>query len=109
MTQRRGMTLLGTLWLIAFLSVLFFGAAATVESVQQRLIGHKQKQQAMSMALSGQDYALALKRSGKLAKKTRFQSPDFEGGRFVVEVMPNGHVLSTGYSGRSLYRLEGAL
>lgn len=102
------MTLLGTLWLIAFLTVLSFCATATVQSVQQRLVGHKQKQQAMTMALSGQDYALALKRSGKLKPGNRFQSPDFEAGRFVIEVSPQGKVLSTGYSGRSQFRLEGA-
>lgn len=109
MKRKRAMTLMGTLWLTAFLSVLFFGAAATVQSVQQRLIGHKQTQQAMAMAVSGQDYAGLLKRGGKLTPGFRFQSPDFEGGRFVVEVTGAGRVLSTGYSGRSQYRLEGVL
>jgi hypothetical protein len=101
------MSLLGTMWLIALLSVLTLATIVTVELVQQRLVGHKQMQQAVTMAMSGLDYAVALQRSGKWAKGQRIQSPDFEGGRFVVERLSSGRIVATGYSGRAHYRLEG--
>ncbi len=107
MRRQRGLTLLGTMWLITLLSILSFATIGTVEVIQQRLMGHKQMQQAATMALSGQEYARALQKSGKLARGQRFQSPDFDGGRFVVECLPSGKIVSTGYSGRSQYRLEG--
>ena len=109
MSARRGVSLLGTMWLLALLVVLAGAGIVTVELVRARLVGHKQMEQATTMAVSGQDCAASLKRSGKLTPGHRYQSPDFGGGHFRLELLPNGHVLSTGCSGRSEFRLEGKL
>ena len=103
------MSLGGTLWLIALLAVLASSTVATVEMVQARLRGHKRLQQAVAMAISGQDYATAMKRRGLWRGVTRFRSPTFPGEvRFEVELLSNGRTVSTGYAGATLYRLEGS-
>lgn len=103
--NRRGITLIGTLWLVAFLSVIFGATVLTIEAVQNRLTHHKQSQQAHCMAVSGLDYGAALRRSGK--KVTTFNSPEFAGGGYFKVESTGKRLISTGYCGRSVVRLEG--
>jgi len=107
--KRRGLSLMGTMWLVTTLSVLIGCGILTLESIQGRLTGHKQQQQAACLALSGQNYAQALKRWGKWDRFEHFRSPEFPGaGYFEVRKVAGGRYLSVGYSGRSRCELAGA-
>ena len=108
MRARRGITLLGVLWLMALLASLSMMATGVVRTVQGQLSNHKQKQQAAAMAISGRDYAAAMIRSGRWKGTQHFRSPVFNGAEsFEVEVAGK-RIVSIGWCGETRVRLEGA-
>ena len=97
MVRGRGVTLAGTLWMLALLGVLMSATLSGIGMIRARLLRHKEMEQAAAMAVSGQDYAAAHKSIG------RYRSPEFPGGGHF-ELEAGG--ASTGFCGRSRYRLE---
>ena len=112
MRARQGITLIGTLWLIALLGSLLLSALGIFLTVQGRLSGHKQSQQAAAMAISGRDYASAMIKSGRWKGPAQLKSPTFPGGEsFEVEVKRSGSafkIISIGHAGAAYYKMEGA-
>lgn len=107
--MRRGITLIGTMWILALLGILLTGTFSALSMMRARLERHKQLQQAWAMALSGQDYARAQLRAHKWSQPYHFRSPEFPGGgRFEVEIKA-GKLSSTGYCGRARQQLEASL
>ena len=102
--SRRGVTLAGTLWMLAVLGVLMSATLSGIGMIRARLLRHKELEQAAAMAVSGQDYAAALQRQHKSI--VRYRSPEFPGGGHF-ELEPGGAgVVSTGVCGPSRYRLD---
>ena len=109
--RARGITLLGTIWLMALLATLAAASWQTLSVVRGRLAAHKFSQQAAAMAISGHDYAAAQIRSGHWKGATHYRSPVFpSGASFEVEVrvVSGGYrILSLGEVGSVKFQMEG--
>ena len=105
--KKRGISLIGTLWLVAMLGTLAFASLGILSTLRNRLEAQKLNQESAAMAISGRDYAATMIASGQWKGPQHFRSPVFSsGGSFEVDVRADGRILSIGHVGAYQSQIE---
>lgn len=100
--RRRGMTLIGLIYMAALMVALHFVIDSAIDSARDQISIHKHRQAAYWMAVSGVDFAETALASGRWTYGRRYQSPPtLRGGSFEIQMTPDAYLVRGSAGGQN--------